>query len=149
MQWRYDLSRPGKEPDRPDPFADAKDARRPPRAANSSGDASTDFQLVKGRVFCLRGRRELIALDGDTGALDWSFSSPPGEINPNIWIGADRAVLQVEQAQPVARPADRRRPAGHRGPRWPRTSCSSGRRCPSTTTRSCWCPTAGPSRSST
>jgi outer membrane protein assembly factor BamB len=48
-------------------------------------------------VFCLRGRRELIALDGDTGALDWSFSAPPGEINPNLWIGADRTVLQIDK----------------------------------------------------
>jgi outer membrane protein assembly factor BamB len=53
--------------------------------------------LIKGRVFCLKGQHELLALDGDTGALDWSFSSPSGEINPNIWIGAERAVLQVNK----------------------------------------------------
>jgi outer membrane protein assembly factor BamB len=45
----------------------------------------------------LRGRTELIALDGDTGTLDWSFSSPPGEINPYLWIGADRALVQVDK----------------------------------------------------
>ena len=52
---------------------------------------------MNGRVFCLRNRTELIAIDGDTGALDWSFSSPPGEINPNLWIGADKAVLQIDK----------------------------------------------------
>ncbi len=74
------------------------------------------FRLVKGRLFCLRGTNELIALDGDTGAIDWTFSAPPGEINPNIWIGADRVVLQLdrpnqllvlrtEDGQPVTRTA--------------------------------------------
>ena len=38
----------------------------------------------KGQVFCLRGASELISLDGDTGAVDWSFSAPPGQINPNF-----------------------------------------------------------------
>ena len=97
MQWRYDLSRAGKDLDRPDPFADAKDgdagsAPRPPERRVLS-----DFQLVKGRVFCLRGQSELLALDGDTGAVDWSFSSPSGQINPNLLIGADRTVLQVDK----------------------------------------------------
>jgi cellulose synthase operon protein C len=94
VQWRYDSLRPGKEPGRPDPFSIPK-AADPPDAADRLGDTLTDFQVVKGRVFCLRGQRELLALDGDTGALDWSFSSPPGEINSNFWIGADKAVLQI------------------------------------------------------
>ena len=41
-------------------------------------------------------RSELIALDGDTGAVDWSFSAPSGQINPNFLVGADRTILQVE-----------------------------------------------------
>jgi outer membrane protein assembly factor BamB len=45
----------------------------------------------------LRNRGELIALDGDTGALDWSFASPPAEINPYLWIGAERALLQIDK----------------------------------------------------
>jgi cellulose synthase operon protein C len=47
-------------------------------------------------VYCLRGPREMIALDGDTGAVDWSFSVPSGPINPNFLVGADRTILQVE-----------------------------------------------------
>ena len=73
-----------------------------------------NFRMVKDRVFCLRGASELIAIDGDTGAVDWSFSAPPGEINPHIWVGSDRVVLQVnrpnhllvlrtEDGRPVAR----------------------------------------------
>jgi hypothetical protein len=45
----------------------------------------------------LRNRSELIAIDGDSGALAWSFSSPPGEINPYLWIGAERALLQIDK----------------------------------------------------
>jgi len=96
VQWRFDLSRAGKDLNRPDPFVNANPGEADDRRDRSS-ETLSGFQLVKGRVFCLRGRRELIALDGDTGALDWSFSAPPGEINPNLWIGADRTVLQVDK----------------------------------------------------
>jgi len=96
VQWRYDLSRTGKDLDRPDPFADAREASPAPRRDRPS-EALSGFQLVKGRVHCLRGSSELLAIDGDTGALDWSFKSPSGEINPNLLIGADRIVLQVEK----------------------------------------------------
>jgi cellulose synthase operon protein C len=53
--------------------------------------------LVKGRLFLLRGQHELIALDVDTGAVDWTFSSPPREINPNLTIGDDRIWMQVNK----------------------------------------------------
>jgi cellulose synthase operon protein C len=96
VQWRYGQSPKGNVHDRPDPFAEAKEGEDPQE--RDKGDlAFSDFQLVRGRVFCLRGGRELISLDGDTGALDWSFSSPPGQINPNFWIGSDRTVVQVDK----------------------------------------------------
>jgi outer membrane protein assembly factor BamB/tetratricopeptide (TPR) repeat protein len=94
VQWRFDIQQKGNDPDRPDPFAvPAEAGDRPP----SAGGSLAEFHLVKGRVFCLRNKTELLALDGDTGALAWSFSSPPGEINPNLWIGAERAVLQIDK----------------------------------------------------
>ena len=63
------------------------------------------FQLVKGRVFCLKGQHELLALDGDTGALDWSFSSPSGRDQPQHLDRRRSDGPSGEQAQPVARPA--------------------------------------------
>ncbi len=93
MQWRFDAQRSGKVPVRRDPFAVPAEAADRPQSA---GQNLSEFHLVKGRVFCLRNKTELIALDGDTGALAWSFSSPPGEINLNLWI-ADRAVMQVDK----------------------------------------------------
>jgi outer membrane protein assembly factor BamB len=95
LQWRYDLARSAKDL-KPDPFGNTNPGDVSERRERS-GEVASGFQLVKGRVFCLRGRRELIALDGDTGVLDWSFSAPPGEINPNFWVGADRTVLQVDK----------------------------------------------------
>ena len=96
MQWRYGQSPKGNDQDRPDPFAEVKEGEDP-QERDKHDLAFSDFQLVRGRVFCVRGGRELISLDGDTGALDWSFSSPPGQINPNFWIGSDRTVLQVDK----------------------------------------------------
>jgi outer membrane protein assembly factor BamB/tetratricopeptide (TPR) repeat protein len=96
VQWRYDLSRTGKNSDRPDPFAQAQDAEGGPRR-DRPAEALSGFHLVKQRVYCLRGTTELLAIDGDTGALDWSFSPPTGVINSNLWIGADRTVLEVEK----------------------------------------------------
>jgi cellulose synthase operon protein C len=105
VQWKYSLGTAGKDHDRPDPFARAN--ANPAAAAEAErgttlkgappGETLSGFRLVKGRVFCLRGQRELIALDGDTGDVDWSFSAPPGEINPNLWIGPDRTVLQLDK----------------------------------------------------
>jgi cellulose synthase operon protein C len=96
VQWRFDLARPGKEPGRPDPFTSPK-AVEPADARDRAAEPLSGFHLVKGRVFCLKGQHELLALDGDTGALDWSFSAASAEINANIWIGAERAVLQVNK----------------------------------------------------
>jgi outer membrane protein assembly factor BamB/tetratricopeptide (TPR) repeat protein len=96
VQWRYDAARSGKDQSPLDPFADAG-----PASAHERGDRTSDtlsgFLLSSGRVFCLRGHRELIALDGDTGLLDWSFASGPGEINANLWIGSERTVVQVDR----------------------------------------------------
>ncbi len=94
IQWRFDVSKAGKEARRPDPFANPPDGPELPLPA---GPNLSCFQLVNGRVFCLRNHSELIALDGDSGALDWSFTSPPAEINTNLWFGADKVVLQIDK----------------------------------------------------
>jgi cellulose synthase operon protein C len=110
-RWRYQPGAGTKEVNRPDPFAAGDETDDP---APARGETLHGFRLVKGRVFCLRGSSELIALDGDTGAVDWSFAAPAGHINPKLWVGADRIVLQVDRpnqllvlrtddGQPVAR----------------------------------------------
>ncbi|MGC8642125.1 MAG: PQQ-binding-like beta-propeller repeat protein [Isosphaeraceae bacterium] len=90
-QWRY--AQGAAKPRRtPDPFARAAAA---PAGANGPPAALHDFHLVGGRLFCLRGEHDLLALDGESGVVDWSFSSPGGAINPQVWIGPDRVLAQV------------------------------------------------------
>ena len=43
-----------------------------------------------------------MALDGDTGLVDWSFSPPEGgELNPLLWIGPRRVALQVRKPNAI------------------------------------------------
>jgi outer membrane protein assembly factor BamB len=96
VTWRFGPAAAGRGSARPDPFAGPKEDEKvesPPKAP----DELHDLQVVKGRVFLLRGQHELIALDVDSGAIDWSFSSPPREINPNLTIGDDRIWMQVNK----------------------------------------------------
>ncbi|MHB1559958.1 MAG: outer membrane protein assembly factor BamB family protein, partial [Isosphaeraceae bacterium] len=97
--WRYRSGGAANASARPDPFA-ASDETPDGTPSRARLDLH-GFRLVKGRVFCLRGASELLALDGDTGALDWSYSSPPGEINENVWVGPDRLVLQVDRPNQI------------------------------------------------
>jgi outer membrane protein assembly factor BamB len=92
-QWRHTHGSAARTRRTPDPFARAEAA---PAGPDSTRATLHDFHLVGGRLFCLRGDQELLALDGDSGAVDWSFSSPTGPINPRLWIGPDRALLQVQ-----------------------------------------------------
>ncbi len=100
VQWRY---RPGNTAGdtgsgaRPDPFA-AVEASTGGLGSGGPRPELNEFRLVKGRVFCLKGKNELVALDGETGAVDWSFTAArPGSINPHIWVGPERIVLNVDK----------------------------------------------------
>ncbi len=92
-QWHHAQGSAAKPRRVPDPFARAQAPQ-----AGPDGPKGTlhDFHLVGGRLFCLRGDRDLLALDGESGAVDWSFSSPTGAINPKLWIGPERVLLQVQ-----------------------------------------------------
>jgi outer membrane protein assembly factor BamB len=94
--WRYGGAAEGKGLARPDPFAKPRADERN-EASEKSRDELHDLQIVRGRLFLLRGQNELLALDVDTGAIDWSFSSPPREINPNLTIGDNRIWMQVNK----------------------------------------------------
>jgi outer membrane protein assembly factor BamB/tetratricopeptide (TPR) repeat protein len=92
-QWRFAPGGKARPRRVPDPFARAEAATATPEAARGPFH---EFQLVGGRLYFLRGEEELVALDGDTGAVDWSFSPRGSPINPRLWIGPARAVLQVQ-----------------------------------------------------
>ena len=92
-QWRFAAGMPSRSRRLPDPFA-----RPDPPAGGAEGARAAfhDFHPVGGRLFCLRGDEELIAIDAESGAVDWSFTSKDGAINPKLWIGPERAVVQVQ-----------------------------------------------------
>ncbi|WP_337174771.1 PQQ-binding-like beta-propeller repeat protein [Paludisphaera sp.] len=107
VRWRFG---PRVEP-RPgpalDPFA-RQPAPRPdaaPPEAEPADLAMHGFRAVAGRLFALRGDAELVAIDGDTGLVDWSFAPRAGEVvNPRLWIGPERIVLQTGRADDSTRP---------------------------------------------
>ena len=93
LLWRFDAPVAGMAKRPANPFDR-------PEATRSVGEVEGKlhgFRVVGGRVYCLRGERELIALDGDTGQADWSFLSAIGTINPNLLITLDRVLLQVRK----------------------------------------------------
>jgi outer membrane protein assembly factor BamB/tetratricopeptide (TPR) repeat protein len=96
--WQFDASTPGSGRRGADPFA-----RRDPASKTVPEPAGKlhGFRVVGSRVFCLRGDRELIAFDGDTGLIDWSFNPPAAVINPELLVGPERVVLQVRKPNSV------------------------------------------------
>ncbi|MDG3005540.1 outer membrane protein assembly factor BamB family protein [Paludisphaera mucosa] len=96
VRWRFGPeAEPGARPGL-DPFArDAAPRPDAPAAGEPLAAPLHGFQAVGGRLFVLRGDDELLALDGDTGLVDWSFSARGGGINPLVWIGPERLVIQT------------------------------------------------------
>ncbi len=92
-QWRFAAGMSARARRLPDPFARNDPAAN---AAEAPKSAFHDFRLVGGRLFCLRGDEELIAIDAENGTVDWSFTSKDGAINPKFWIGPERGVVQVQ-----------------------------------------------------
>lgn len=90
VAWRYPAEAPAAPPPADHPLARAGFKGPSPASTRLDG-----FRVVGGRVFLIRGDRELVALDGDSGLVDWSYMPSAGEINPHYWVGDRRAALQV------------------------------------------------------
>jgi len=97
VEWQYDLGVGRAGQAGVDPFA-----KEPGEGARDSASATLgDFRIVGNRIFCLRGDQTLLAFDGDSGLLDWSYTPPSGRINPRLLVGANRIVLQVRKPNSV------------------------------------------------
>jgi outer membrane protein assembly factor BamB/tetratricopeptide (TPR) repeat protein len=94
VRWKFGGDDPARARRGPDPFA--RDEARPDPAA-PAGAVLHGFRAVDGRLFLLRGDDELVALDGDSGLVDWSYAPRGGGINPKLRIGPSRIVLQVDR----------------------------------------------------
>ncbi len=97
--WIYDTATPGSGRRGVNPYVRSEQGSK--QSAEPPGKLS-GFRIVGNRLFCLRSDRELIALDGDSGLIDWSFSPPPGgAINPQLLVGPQRVVLQTRKPNAV------------------------------------------------
>ena len=96
IDWKYDLGKANPNAEA-DPFA-----REP--VGNIHDSAATklgEFRVIGNRVFCLRGDQTLLAFDGDSGLVDWSYTTTVGRINPRLHIGPDRIAFQVREPNSV------------------------------------------------
>ncbi|MDR3639685.1 MAG: PQQ-binding-like beta-propeller repeat protein, partial [Isosphaeraceae bacterium] len=122
VEWQYDVSALARGRRGANPFARS--------GGEGDGGETTagrfrNFQIVGERVVFLIGERKLVALDGDTGLVDWSHSPPSGTINPNLWVGPRHVVFQVrkpESIQVLETSTGRRRAefSEHDAEEWPR-----------------------------
>jgi outer membrane protein assembly factor BamB/tetratricopeptide (TPR) repeat protein len=99
IAWQSDPEVPRPVRRVPNPFAKAEPAGAEQR--DEAAGRLHDLHIVGGRVFCLRGDRELLALDGDTGLVEWSYSPTSGEINPHVWFGPHQIVLQTRNPSTI------------------------------------------------
>ena len=133
-QWRFDPGTRAAAAPRAGPVRPRRARRRTRRGGPRAGSTTSGSSAAA--FFCLPGRRaSSLALDGDTGAVDWSFS-PPRHDQPQALDrpGAGRAPGPQARASPG--PRHRQRPPGRPDSRWPTGRRWSGRRCRSTTTTS-------------
>ncbi|WP_435016666.1 PQQ-binding-like beta-propeller repeat protein [Tundrisphaera sp. TA3] len=95
IQWRQDLGGPAPATDAA-PFGPAPPGT--PRDDSETSGPLADFRIVGNRVFCLEGDRRLLAVDGDSGLVDWSYTpANGGRINPRLHVGPGRIVLQARK----------------------------------------------------
>jgi len=98
VQWTFEAGGAQREAKGDNPFA--KEPGIPDQPAPSSRKLH-DFHVVGDRVFCLRGENELLALDGDTGLVDWSYGPTSGSINPYVLFGPQRVIVQVSKPNAI------------------------------------------------
>jgi outer membrane protein assembly factor BamB len=92
--WRFEAVGPAGVRQPPNPFEPGAPAGRAPE---ESAGKLQGFRCVGGRVICLRGDRQMVALDGETGQVDWTYSTAAASINPNVLVTPTRLLVQVRK----------------------------------------------------
>ena len=96
--WQSDILPPAVAPG--DPFAKPG---KPPEPGGEEAGELHGFRVVGDRVYCLRGDKTLLALDGDSGLVDWSYRPAVGKIDPHLTLGPGRIVLLTTDPDPAGR----------------------------------------------
>lgn len=94
VAWRYEPLAQAGARRAANPFGGGAARANLPLPEDTDPPALHDPQIVGGRLYCLRGDKEILAFDGETGLLDWNHASTTKAINPNLLITEDRIVLQ-------------------------------------------------------
>jgi outer membrane protein assembly factor BamB len=96
VEWQFDSAAPAPRAAGPFGKGDIADPAREQGSAQLQ-----DFRVVGGRIVCLRGDQAIVAIDGETGQVDWTYAPAVGRINPRLLVGPDRIVLQVRKPNAV------------------------------------------------
>jgi cellulose synthase operon protein C len=94
--WKFDTTAPTAARRKPSPF-DRPATTNVASAVSEPSGKLHGVRIVASRVYCLRGDRQLIGLDGETGQVDWTFTSSAGTINPNVLVTPEFALLQLQK----------------------------------------------------
>ncbi|MFO0960736.1 MAG: PQQ-binding-like beta-propeller repeat protein [Isosphaeraceae bacterium] len=95
--WSYGPTREAGDPAGPDPFAgEGAGARNPADEPTLSG-----FRVIGDRLLCRVGERQLVAIEGESGLVAWSFATPGGAISPHLVAGPNRIVAQLRAPNSV------------------------------------------------
>ncbi len=104
VEWQHDLAtaatRAQANPFAPRPEPADPDGTRD-RDQDGVGGPPQEFRVVGGRVICVRGDHALMAVDGDTGQVEWSYTPASGRIAPRMLVGSGRIVFQVRRPNAV------------------------------------------------
>jgi outer membrane protein assembly factor BamB len=97
--WEFDPADPRGERQKPNPFNRTAPGAEPARAPDEPAATGRlrGFRLVGPRIYLLRGDRELLAVDAETGQLDWSYAPAGGGINRHLLVTPTRVVLQASK----------------------------------------------------
>ena len=94
--WIYEPTRLASTRPGPDPFAKAEALADPRDPVSPSELKLHAFEIMRDRVYFLQGDLRFIALDGDNGQVQWSFSSTAGSLDHRFSMGTDRIVIQAQ-----------------------------------------------------
>lgn len=99
--WEFDPADPTGRRRTLNPFAKPELNGGEPTAPVRPPGRLHGFRLVGPRLILLRGDHELLALDSETGQLDWSYAPASGGINPRVLVTPTRVVLEAGKARSV------------------------------------------------
>ncbi len=103
IEWQYPPNAQAPSARGPNPFA--KSTAENNESQEPSLGRFHSFKIVGERLYIQcgdqNGDHKLLALDGDSGLVDWTYRPAGGTINPNLLIGPNQIVFQVRRPNSI------------------------------------------------